>query len=349
MSTETEPTAIPAVTTTTAGISALANALGIIGRGPGRSRPLTRDEACGAFGALLTGQALDVQAGAFLLLMRYRGETAEELAGLVDAARAHIGPPPAGAPVPALDWPSYAAGRTRGLPWYLLAARLIGAAGVPVLMHGDNDLQTGGTGAMQGLAALGLAPARDLDDAAGQLAATGFAYLPLAHLCPALKTLLDLRAVLGLRSPVNTLVRHLNPLNAPATLIGVFHPGYLDSHAAAALLLDAGRRLGVVKGAGGEGERRPFKPVDLRLVDAGTAGVEHWPALIDAATEARDTERDDPAHLAAVWRGEARDEAGEATVIGTAAVALRIAGRACSPAKAEAQARALWAARGHHP
>ena len=70
-------------------VATLAQALGIIGRGPGRSRPLTRSEARDAFAALLAGTALDVQAGAFLLLMRYRGETAEELAGLVDAARAH--------------------------------------------------------------------------------------------------------------------------------------------------------------------------------------------------------------------------------------------------------------------
>lgn len=328
-------------------VATLAQALGIIGRGPGRSRPLTRSEARDAFAALLQGTALDVQAGAFLLLMRYRGETPEELAGLVDAARAHIaqvdiGAAPGGSVRPALDWPSYAAGRTRGLPWYLLAARLLGEAGVPVLMHGDNDLQTGGIGAVQGLAALGLSPAADLSEAAGRLGHEGFVYLPLAGLSPDLKRLLDLRSVLGLRSPVNTLVRHLNPLDAPATLIGVFHPNYLDSHAEASLLLDAGRWLGVVKGAGGEGERRPHKPVDLRLVEQGTSKVEHWPALLAAAPA---DSPDDPARLAALWRGEAEDPEGEATVIGTAAVALRIAGRASTPWAADALARSLWSHR----
>lgn len=323
-------------------VATLAQVLGIIGRGPGRSRPLTRSEARDAFAALLAGTALDVQAGAFLLLMRYRGETAEELAGLVDAARAHIGPAPEGVHRPALDWPSYAAGRTRGLPWYLLAARLLGEAGVPVLMHGDNDLQTGGVGALQGLSALGLSPAADLPEAADRLGREGFVYLPLAGLSPDLKRLLDLRSVLGLRSPVNTLVRHLNPLDAPATLIGVFHPNYLDSHAEASLLLDAGRWLGVVKGAGGEGERRPHKPVDLRLVEQGTSKVEHWPALLAAAPA---DSPDDPARLAALWRGEAEDAEGETTVIGTAAVALRIAGRAATPSDADALARSLWSDR----
>lgn len=333
--------------TTSDAVATLAQALGIIGRGPGRSRPLTRSEARDAFAALLAGTALDVQAGAFLLLMRYRGETAEELAGLVDAARIRIarttvGTAPGGRLRPALDWPSYAAGRTRGLPWYLLAARLLGEAGVPVLMHGDNDLQTGGVGALQGLSALGLSPAADLSEAADRLGREGFVYLPLAGLSPDLKRLLDLRSVLGLRSPVNTLVRHLNPLDAPATLIGVFHPNYLDSHAEASLLLDAGRWLGVVKGAGGEGERRPHKPVDLRLVEQGTSKVEHWPALLAAAPA---DSPDDPARLAALWRGGAEDPEGEATVIGTAAVALRIAGRASTPWAADALARSLWSHR----
>ncbi|WP_372073523.1 glycosyl transferase family protein [Tistrella mobilis] len=328
--------------TTSDAVATLAQALGIIGRGPGRSRPLTRSEARDAFAALVAGTALDVQAGAFLLLMRYRGETAEELAGLVDAARAHIGPAPEGPRRPALDWPSYAAGRTRGLPWYLLAARLLGEAGVPVLMHGDNDLQTGGVGALQGLSALGLSPAADLPEAADRLGREGFVYLPLAGLSPDLKRLLDLRSVLGLRSPVNTLVRHLNPLDAPATLIGVFHPNYLDSHTEASLLLDAGRWLGVVKGAGGEGERRPHKPVDLRLVEQGTSKVEHWPALLAAAPA---DSPDDPARLTALWRGGAEDPEGEATVIGTAAVALRIAGRASTPWAADALARSLWSHR----
>lgn len=59
-----------------------------LGRGPSRSRYLTRDEACGAMGAVLRGTVDPLQVGAFLLL-RYRGENAAELAGFVEARRSN--------------------------------------------------------------------------------------------------------------------------------------------------------------------------------------------------------------------------------------------------------------------
>ena len=98
-----------------------------LGRGPGRSRALTRDEARTALSMVLRGEADPHQVGAFLMLLRYRGEDPAEMAGLVEAARGHFGAglPPGCAPV-ALDWPSYGAGRTRGAPWFLLAALALG-------------------------------------------------------------------------------------------------------------------------------------------------------------------------------------------------------------------------------
>ena len=58
-----------------------------LGRGPGRSRALTRAEAEDAMGMLLAGEADPVQVGAFLMLLRYRGEDPEEITGLVLGAR----------------------------------------------------------------------------------------------------------------------------------------------------------------------------------------------------------------------------------------------------------------------
>ena len=77
-----------------------------------------------------------------LMLLRMKGETADEIAGFVCAARASL--PDWTGPRPALDWPSYAAGRTRGLPWFLLSARLVAQAGFPVLLHGWNSDQSAG-------------------------------------------------------------------------------------------------------------------------------------------------------------------------------------------------------------
>ena len=158
----------------------MAGYVATLGRGPGRSRPLTRAEAADAMTLLLDGAADPVQIGALLMLLRYRGEDPEEITGLVLAARARMRLP--GLPV-ALDWPSYGAGRTRGAPWFLLAALALGAAGIPVLMHGTNEF-SGGMTVAQALPGLGLIPSPDARAAARALAERGFAYVPVEALSP---------------------------------------------------------------------------------------------------------------------------------------------------------------------
>jgi anthranilate phosphoribosyltransferase len=102
---------------------------------------------------VLRGEADPHQVGAFLMLLRFRGEDAEEITGMVQAVRAHagLGQPELGVD---LDWPSYGAGRTRGAPWFLLAALALARSGVSVLMHGSNDFSSG-IAVEDALAALG--------------------------------------------------------------------------------------------------------------------------------------------------------------------------------------------------
>ncbi|HVL01859.1 MAG TPA: glycosyl transferase, partial [Dongiaceae bacterium] len=105
----------------------------ILGKGKKGSRPLTEDEAFQAMQMIMQGEVLDVQLGAFLMLLRVKEETAEELLGFVRAVRASVTPPQ---PVAvALDWSSYA-GKRRHLPWYLFAIFLLAARGHRVLVHG---------------------------------------------------------------------------------------------------------------------------------------------------------------------------------------------------------------------
>ena len=75
-----------------------------IGRGPHLSRPLRREEAREAMRLVLEGRAEPAQLGAYLLVLRYRGETPEELAGMVEAARASFAEAPV-EPMADLDWP----------------------------------------------------------------------------------------------------------------------------------------------------------------------------------------------------------------------------------------------------
>ena len=60
----------------------------ILGRGKSNSRPLTIDEAKTAMAMILEGKALPEQVGAFLMLLRFKEETPEEIAGFVKAAQA---------------------------------------------------------------------------------------------------------------------------------------------------------------------------------------------------------------------------------------------------------------------
>jgi len=308
-----------------------------LGRGPGRSRALTREEGREAFGMVLRGEPDPHQVGAFLMLLRYRGEDADEIAGLVEAARDGIR---LGAGVD-LDWPSYGAGRTRGLPWFLLAALALARAGIRVLMHGSNEFSSG-VGVAAGLAALGLRPAASLAEAERMLARDRFAYLPLGTLSPPMLRLLRLRDLFGLRSPVNTVVRLLDPGEAPAGVDGVFHPAYIELHLGVAERLGRPRLL-VLKGGGGEAERNPAKALAAHLWDREQGRSEYL--LPSWGEGARRAARDDgPALLAALWRREAMLPAADAIVRATIAMALIALGRARTPDEADAAATAIWTA-----
>ncbi len=308
-----------------------------LGRGPGRSRALTREEARTAFGMVLRGEADPHQVGAFLMLLRFRGEDAEEIAGMTEAARAEAGLGH-GAIDADLDWPSYGSGRTRGAPWFLLSALALARSGIRVLMHGSNAFSSGMT-VEAGLAALGLPS----DDGTQSARDTGFAYLKLRSLAPAMHRLLDMRRLFGLRSPVNTVVRLLNPADAPAGIDGVFHPAYIDVHLGVAERMHRGSLL-VLKGGGGEAERVPLKPATATLWTLENGRRElSLPAVEGLAPHP--AAADTPAAFAAVWNGEIAPATPVATIVATIALALLAMGRTPDPARAMEDAASIWAQR----
>jgi anthranilate phosphoribosyltransferase len=316
----------------------------VLGRGRTLTRSLTIEEADEAMGMILAGAVRPEQIGAFLMLLRVKEETGEEIAGFIRAARACL-PKPADAPRVDLDWPSYA-GKKRRLPWHLLAAFALARSGWSVFMHGhDGDAQgrlwTGAT-----LRRLGVPLAGDFQEAAGHLRRRRFAYMPLARMSAKLAEMMDLKPILGLRSPVHTLARGLDPFAASTSLQAVFHPGYVAIHRDAAIALREKRTL-VFRGEGGENERRPNKPCEALLIVDGACEEARWPATFEprqAPDETIDLDR-----LEAVWRGAEADEYGEASVVGTIALALWAMGVEADPARAEARAAALWQGRDRGP
>ena len=271
---------------------------------------------------VLRGEADPHQVGAFLMLLRFRGEDADEIAGMVEAARETI----ASQPPADLDWPSYGAGRTRGAPWFLLSALALSRAGTRVFMHGSNEYSSG-IPVAEGLRAIGAVP-------------DGFRYAPLSELSQPMASLLGMRALFGLRSPVNTVARLLNPANAPAGVDGVFHPPYIDVHLGVAERMGYGR-LCVLKGGGGEAERVPLKAATGWLWDRETGRQElDLPPVPDLRPLT--PEADTPALLAEIWRGGSAPPTVVATIIATIGIAVLAMGGRSGAAGAWDDAARIW-------
>lgn len=298
----------------------------IVARGKGRARPLTQTEAREAMECILNKTAEPEAIGALLMVLRLRGEVAPEIAGFSAAFREHV----AGKlPKADLDWPCYAAGRTRGAPLFLLSAKLVAQAGYRVSLHGWNSHQSPKASVRDHLAPLGIS-----QDPTAQLS-----YAPLEDLSPEAFELLKLRDVFGLRSCVNTVLRMWNPSNAATTIQGVFHPSYRSLQALAAEALGQ-KSLTIIKGGGGEFERHPSKDLEVFCLRDGEHSRHTAPALYGTKGRLLDFNKDiDPM---ALWRGDQSDEFAIQTVIGTAGLALWSLGAKQEVGQADSFAAQLW-------
>ena len=196
-----------------------------IGRGKDGARPLTREQAADLLGQVLDGAVTDLEVGAFCLAMRIKGETAQEMAGFLDAARSRMNLIPDGGP-PVVVLPSYNGARKLPLLTPLLAL-LLAREGVAVLIHGT-PTENSRVFITEVLSALKIqAQAASESIGKGKLA-----FVPTEVLCPALKRLLDVRRVVGLRNPAHSLVKLMNPCAGRALVVSSYtHPEYAVSMA----------------------------------------------------------------------------------------------------------------------
>ena len=200
-----------------------------IGRGKDGARSLTREQAADLMARLLDGQVSDVEAGAFAIAMRIKGETPEELAGFMDAVAPRLLPLPAPA-AGAVVLPSYNGARRLPNLVPLLALQLA-REGLPVLVHGlEEDPGRVTTAAI--FEALGLPPVRDAAGVAARWAAGAPAFIATGDLHPALTRVLALRRLIGLRNPAHSLAKLLPALGPRRNVVRVVnhtHPEYAVS------------------------------------------------------------------------------------------------------------------------
>jgi anthranilate phosphoribosyltransferase len=199
-----------------------------IGRGKKGARSLSRDDAQALYAAMLDGRVSDLELGGIVLALRFKGESANEIAGFLDAAEASF----ALLPVPVADYapviiPSYNGARKLANLTPLLAL-LLAREGVPVLVHGVSS-DPGRVTTAEILAALGFAPAASAADIDAAVARREPSFILVETLAPKMARLLALRRILGVRNSTHTLVKILQPFDGPALrLVSYTHPEYLE-------------------------------------------------------------------------------------------------------------------------
>lgn len=307
----------------------------IVGKGKNGARSLTYDEAYQAFKMILNDEVLDVQLGAFLMLLRVKEESVDELAGFVQATRDSLNFKALDVD---LDWSSYA-GKRKHYPWFLLAALTLAHHGYKIVMHGAAGHTLNRVYTEQVLEYLDFPICQNQDEVEQQLQQRNFAYLPLEVISPILSELIALRNVMGLRSPIHTLARLINPFNAKATLQAIFHPAYRSSHQQAAFKLGY-QNSAVIKGEGGEFERNPDAKTLICGIKNGELYEHELPKLTDNRSPVE--EELDLAVFKSVWQGQQQHEYGETAVIETMGIALYSMGVCESYPDAMLKAKELW-------
>jgi anthranilate phosphoribosyltransferase len=312
----------------------------ILGKGRKGTRSLSYEEALVAMGMILRGETEDVQLGAFMMLLRVKEENADELAGFTQATKDFIANQ-----IPTnihadLDWSSYA-GKRRQLPWYLLSALTLADNGINVFMHGADGHTTGRIYSKDTLQQLGIPAAHNWQQAGQQLKQNHFCFMDMATLCPEIQSIIDLRNTFGLRSPVHSFSRLLNPLNCPYVSQGIFHPGYGPSHQQGAKLLGY-KHLSILKGEGGECEMNPDSPARMYHCFDGELIEEQWDAIFERRHVKPETL--DINALKTTWANE-DDEYGMGAILGTLAYTARLMGKGDTKESCLEQANLWWANR----
>jgi anthranilate phosphoribosyltransferase len=302
---------------------------------------LSRDEARRVMDAIMSGQATPAQIGGFLVALRLKGETADEIAGAAEAMRAHVIPV-----TPKRDdlVDTAGTGGDGGETFNIstAAALLAAAAGAGVAKHGNRSVssQSGSADVLEHLGFdLGLSPER-IAQSIDELG-FGFMFAPAHH--PAMKHAAPVRTELAARTVFNVLGPLTNPAGARAQVIGVYSPALVPVIADVLSRLGA-RRAFVVHGAGGIDELSPAGPnlvyevvdgdVRQRQVDPEELGIPRCdPAELRGGAAGQNAQR-----IRDVFAGA--DGAARSAILLNAAGAIAAGGHAADLREGVAVARA---------
>ena len=290
--------------------------------------PLSRSEAEAAFDHLLAGEATSAQMGAFLMGLRVRGETVDEITGAVAAMRAKM--LRVKAPANAIDIVGTGGDGHGTYNVSTLAAIIVAACGVTVAKHG-NRAASSRSGSSDVLTALGVVvgggSAADIERCFA-VANIGFMSAQAHH--AAMRHFAAVRADLGVRTIFNLLGPLSNPAGVKRLLVGVFSPLWLEPLAQVLGNLGA-ERAWLVHGSDGLDEITTTGPTTVVEVEHGALTTfEIVPEDYGLARASlSDLRGGDPAHNATALRGvlDGARNAYRDIAVFNAAAALHVAAR----------------------
>ena len=187
--------------------------------------PLNRAEAEHAFGVMLSGESTLAQTGAFLMALRVRGETVDEITGAATAMRQRmLG---VKAPPDAIDIVGTGGDNSGSLNISTLASLIVAACGVPVAKHG-NRAASSKSGSADVLTALGVTVGLDVKGLEHCLneANVCFMFAPAHH--ASMRHVAPVRVELGTRTIFNLLGPLSNPAGVKRQVLGVFSQSWVE-------------------------------------------------------------------------------------------------------------------------
>ncbi len=218
---------------------------------------LDRAQARAVMNEIMHGEATPGQIGGFLVALRAKGETADEIAGCAEAMREHVLPvQPNRSDLVDTAGTGGDGGQTFNIS--TAAALVAAAAGAAVAKHGNRAVSSA-SGSADVLEALGF----DLEQEPERIARSidelgfGFMFAPTHH--PAMRHAAPVRRELGTRTVFNVLGPLTNPAGARAQVVGVYAAELVPTIADVLAQLGADRAF-VVHGAGGIDELSPAGP-----------------------------------------------------------------------------------------
>jgi anthranilate phosphoribosyltransferase len=212
---------------------------------------LTQSEMVEAFDMIMSGEATPAQIAGFIVALRMKGETVEEIAGGAESMRRHaIFIDSTGLPV--VDTCGTGGDSCDTFNISTTAAFVVAGAGVPVAKHGNRAI-TSACGSADVLMALGVnvEVTPDVVEDCIREVGIGFMFAPKLH--PAMKHAMGPRRELGVRTVFNMLGPLTNPAGAKGQIIGVFSPELTEPFANVLRLLESSRAF-VVHGNDGMDE-----------------------------------------------------------------------------------------------